>query len=129
MTDTRVYKTNMSAAELILALGDLDGPSRPLDDRIWRWVNEQKLNPAAPGWQYDLLEPPAYTQSVDAALTLLPILNAEGERADYILEHVNGGLTISAQVGHNDPDKRTWGENAAIALTRGALELHVEIAA
>lgn len=118
----KTYKRHMSRLEIISALAEVDGPDRDLDDRIWHWVNDNKLNPHAPGWQYDLLEAPAYTESLDAARSLLP--KVEGVPMDFILEHVNGGLTISAVVGHNDPDRRAWGANDAVALSRGALEAH-----
>jgi|ERR1700761_4058 len=58
---------------------------------------------------------PRYTASLDAALTLVP------EGYDYIIEHTNGGLTICARVGHNDPDKNSWGETPALALCAAAL--------
>lgn len=121
-------KRIMSRLELLAALKDADGPDREIDDRIWRWVNERKLNPHAPGWQYDLLEAPAYSESLDAARSLIPITDKEtGERMDFILEHVNGGLTISSLVGHADPDRRAWGANDAIALTVGALQAHEDL--
>jgi hypothetical protein len=58
---------------------------------------------------------PAYTTSLDAAASLIP------EGHDWILEHVNGGMTIGARVGHNDPDKTSWGDTAALALCAAAL--------
>lgn len=41
-----------------------------LDDQIWRLVNDKQW--LFKGWQYDLKEAPAYTTSLDAALTLAP---------------------------------------------------------
>lgn len=41
------------------------------DDYIWHWVNKSKLNPNAPGWQYDLEDAPRYTSSLDAAIGLV----------------------------------------------------------
>lgn len=121
-------KRKMTRLELLAVLKTAEGPDRQIDDRIWQWVNERKLNPTAPGWQYDLLEAPAYTESLDAARSLIPFVNKEtGERMDFILEHVNGGLTISSLVGHNDQDRRSWGANDAIALTIGALQAHEDL--
>lgn len=97
------YKFRMSDRELDEALRVLDEPSRELDDRIWAWVNNSGL---CNGWQYDLKDAPAYTSSLDAAVTLLPVVGKPGdldERADYIIEHVNGGVTIGARVGTEDP--------------------------
>lgn len=119
-------KRVMSRTELIARLKDCEGPCRETDDRIWRWVNESKLNRAAPGWQYDLLDPPAYTESLDAARSLIPFVSPD-ERMDFILEHVNGGLTIGSRVGHDDRDRTAWGANDAIALSRGALEAHGDL--
>lgn len=59
--------------------------------------------------------PFAYTASLDAAMGLVP------EGYDWIIEHVNGGLTIGARVGHNDPDRTSWGATPALALTAACL--------
>lgn len=61
---------------------------------------------------------PEFTTSFDAAVRLVP------EHHDYILEHVNGGLTICARVGHNDPNRNSWGDTDAQALTAAALRAH-----
>lgn len=58
---------------------------------------------------------PAYTRSLDDAASLIP------EGHDWILEHVNDGMTIGARVGHNDLDRTSWGETPALALAAGAL--------
>ena len=66
----------------------------------------------------------AYTQSLDAAMTLLPTIQPAGDperHADFILECTNGGLTICAMVGHNDRDKCSWGATPALALCAAAL--------
>jgi hypothetical protein len=65
----------------------------------------------------------AFTASIDAALTLVPEYETEDglQRADYILEHVNGGLTIGARVGHDDPDRASWGATDALAICAAAL--------
>lgn len=49
---------------------DTDKLMGGLHDRLWRWVNDNKLNANAPGWEYDLHEGPNYTASLDAALGL-----------------------------------------------------------
>jgi hypothetical protein len=64
---------------------------------------------------------PQYTRSLDAALSLIP------EGHDYILEHVNGGLTIGARVGHNDPDRTAWGDTAALAMCNAALRAQANL--
>lgn len=118
----------MTGPQLCEALRVLEQPSRDLDDRIWRWVNDRKLNPTAPGWQYDLLDAPLYTSCVTAALTLLPVVGELGhpnERMDYILEHINGGMTIGCRVGTGDPDATEWGCNAATAVSRAAIVAHL----
>lgn len=118
----------MTAEELSETLRLADAPSAEVDDRIWRWVNESGL---CNGWQYDLKDAPAYTSSLDAAATLLPVTGAPGEldeRADYIIEHVNGGLTIGARVATADSDHIVFGCNAASALSRAAIEAHIRFA-
>lgn len=62
-------------------------------------------------WQ----DAPRYTSSLDVAVTLIP------DGHDWILKHINGGLTIGARVGHNDPDRTSWGDTAAGALCAAAL--------
>lgn len=119
------YKMIMCETELDDALRVLDEPSRELDDRIWRWVNDRGL---CRGWQYDIKDAPAYTRSVDAALTLIPVVGEPGaldERADYIIEHVNGGLTIGARIATENPDHIAFGCNAAAALSRAAIQFHI----
>lgn len=124
-------KWSMTAAELSDAIRQSDAPSREIDDRIWRWVNDQKLNPHAPGWQYDLHTAPTFTESLDAARWLLPIVDtADGPQSmDFVLEHSNGGLTIAARVGTNDPDAIEFGCNDASALSRAALVAHLRMEA
>ena len=56
---------------------------------------------------------PHYTTSLDAALTLVP------EEFDWLVSHVNGGLTIFAQVG---PGKEYFAETAPLALCIAALK-------
>lgn len=109
------------------ALRALEAPDRKIDDRLWRWVNDAKVNPRAPGWQYDLEFAPHFTESLDAARSFIPRLETcDGVLPmDFVLEHINGGITIGARVGEQDPDKVVFGENDAIALTRAALRAHM----
>lgn len=128
-------KFNMTALEIDAALKDperyalSDLALRDIDDRIWRWVNENKLNPAAPGWQYDLFAAPRYTTSVDDALTLRPVFDTPDgpQAADYVLEHVNGGLTIGCRVASVDDEHMRFGDNDAQAIVRACLEAHGRI--
>lgn len=69
--------------------------------------------PGPPEAEYTKL--PRYTTSLDAAVSLIPTGH------DWILEHVNGGLTIGCRVGHNDPDRTSWGDTAALAICAAAL--------
>lgn len=62
---------------------------------------------------------PHYTSSLDAAASLIP------DGFDWILERTNGGLTISARVGHDDPDRSSWGNSPALALCAAALAARV----
>jgi hypothetical protein len=64
------------------------------------------------GWIGAQCSAPAYTTSIDAAMTLVP------EGYDWIIGHTNGGLTIHAEVG----DRQQWFANTpALALTAAAL--------
>lgn len=117
-------KLIMSATELDAVLREADEPSREIDDRIWRWANERGL---FGGWRYDLVEAPEYTKSVDAALTLLPVMDEHGTPMDFILEHVNGGLTIGCRVGVADPDSAVFGCNDASAIARAAIIAHMRL--
>jgi hypothetical protein len=90
-------------------------PDRELDADIaltQGWTEHPGDNWIGPHGQISV---PAFTASLDAALTLVP------EGHDWIIEHVNGGLTICARVGHNDPDRISWGDIAALALCAAAL--------
>lgn len=95
---------------------------RDLDDKIWRWVNNNKLNPTAPGWQYDLFVAPRYTTSVDDALTFRPVYdNGRGDgpqAADFKLERLNGGMTIGCLVGSSNEDDYRFADNEAMAIIR-----------
>lgn len=66
---------------------------------------------------------PRYTSSLNAALSLIPGgETASGpQRMDFILEHVNGGLTISAIVGSKNDEDRKFGSTDALAICIGAL--------
>lgn len=120
-----VHPHNMTAAQISDAIRTAEEPSRSLDDRIWLWVNRNKLNPCAPGWQYDLMDAPHYTSSVDAALTLLPKGGPDNQPFDFVLEHTNGGLTIACRVGTPDKDAMEFGCNNASAVTRAAIVAHM----
>jgi hypothetical protein len=58
---------------------------------------------------------PRYTRSLDDALKLVP------EDHDWIVEHVNGGLTIGARVGPGCA--AIFGETAPLALCAAALHV------
>lgn len=107
-------------------LKDLEGPSRAIDDEIWHWANVNKRGVV--GWRYDLDEPPRYTESLDAALTLLPVCGEAGacdEFADWEIYHINGGMTIFAAVApRRGLDGCSFGANAAIALCRAVMVVH-----
>ena len=111
----------------------LTGPCRETDARIahavrWRWegwedgdvqiedraveyVNERVENGYNSIWR----GVPRYTASLDDAALLIP------DGFDWVLEHVNGGLTIGARVGHNERDQTVFGNSAALALCAAAL--------
>lgn len=128
------YPRKMTATQIIEAVREVyaDHPVEQrairlhdLEDRVWQWANENKLNPNAPGWQYDIEEPPRYFASWEAAVSLVNAGVPKGtEGPDYILEHVNGGITIGARVGTSDADLTSWGETDAEALALAALSFH-----
>ena len=55
---------------------------------------------------------PAYTASLDAAITLVP------KGFDWIIARTNGGLTVHAEVGNRE---MVFGATPALALTAAAL--------
>ena len=61
---------------------------------------------------------PDWSTSLDDALALVERLKPG---FDYILEHTNGGLTISCMLGTADPDKRWFGETPPLALLAALL--------
>lgn len=87
-------------------------PSRELDWEIHVLVRP----PSMRGRYFDC---PRYTESLDAAASLIP------DGFDWILERTNGGITISSRVGHNDPDRYSWGSTPTLALCVGALDAMV----
>lgn len=84
---------------------------RTLDAVIWQLIPHHSVN----GDKSNVFYAPRYTSSLDAAASLIP------EGHDWILERVNDGITIGARVGHNDPDRTSWGETPALALCAAAL--------
>ncbi len=105
----------MSGAEmeaLIQRVEAAEGPDRELDGEIHGI-------PSAACCDWD--DVPHYTASLDAAASLIP------EGYDWILERTNGGLTICARVGHNDPDRNSWGDTPALALCAAALRALLEM--
>lgn len=64
--------------------------------------------------------PKPRTRVLQAAIETIP------SGYDYILEHVNGGLTISCLVGTSDEDKRAWGNTDVLAVLVGALRARVD---
>ena len=106
---------------LLLALSDklqkADSPSRALDAEIH--------NLGKGGSEADLAyiltdiegttNPPAFTSSLDDALTLVP------DDHDWIVAQTNGGVTIHAEVGGTGPEFQRFGETPALALASAAL--------
>lgn len=97
-------------------LDDLLEPSRSVDVMIWCAL------PSDGGDRSDIWYTPKFTASLDAAASLIP------EGFDWILERTNDGLTIGARVGHNDPDRTSWGATPAIALCIAALRARADSA-
>lgn len=122
---------------LAKACSDASVMDRELDARIWLAVTPGAtrrktgyLHIATNNWQdidemrdgsHRLVVIPHYTSSLDAAATLIP------DGFDWILERTNDGLTTCARVGHNDPDRSSWGNTPALALVAGALQARAEL--
>ncbi|MDB5620552.1 hypothetical protein [Tardiphaga sp.] len=117
--------------ELVTCCEAVSHGDRELDADIWLAVtpgatrNKTGYTHAASGKWCDIDETrdatgrlivvPHYTSSLEAAATLIP------DDFDWVLERTNGGLTICARVGHNDPDRSSWGNTPELALTAAAL--------
>lgn len=111
-------------SDLIGQLENATGPDRELDIAIaacvgWMPREQDKRGP------FETCTAPAYTASMDAAMTLVPVYTDEdGEHPyDYIIEHTNGGLTIAARVGQqSDP---SFGDTVFLALCIAALKARI----
>lgn len=66
---------------------------------------------------------PFWTTSLSQALSLIPTYETDDgpQQMDFILEHVNGGLTISAIVGSKNDEDRQFGSTDALAICIAAL--------
>jgi hypothetical protein len=97
--------------------------SKALDDGIYELVNGSSPYFRASGYSKDRsvtkrATVPPYTTSMDSALSLIKTFlvekKAEAKHYDYILEHVNGGLTISCRIGPDQPPM--FGETDELAV-------------
>lgn len=109
-------------ADLIAKLEAAEGPSRELDAEIEKLIQmppqtvaEYALKTARATW---VTNPPAFTSSLDAALTLVP------DDHDWIIYNVNGhlGSTPMARVG----DVKAHAATPALALCIAALHARGE---
>lgn len=112
--------------DLIKRLEEASEGSRELDHAVHCYMVCGLNGPwgaykSAADWQKWALKgnwnSPAYTTSLDAALTLVP------EGSDWTLHRVNDGLTIWADVG---PIKEAWGNTPALALCIAALRARAQ---
>lgn len=113
----------LTDVQLSTMLRDLTAPCAMVNDCLWHWANANQRG--VKGWCYDTRPAPAYTSSLDAALSLLPVVGNVGaldEKPDYILWYVNGGLTVQAAVAPNSEDSVSFGQNAAIAMCRAIVD-------
>ena len=107
-------------AELLSKLEAATGPDMDLDAALAEFAGAQiKREPKPRNWRVAEKRAgpwrnlPRYTSSIDAALALVERLLPG---FDYILEHTNGGLTISCLLGTADPDKRAFGATPSLAI-------------
>lgn len=84
------------------------GLRRDIDYEWVRWIPNKPLD--------EPIEAPAYTASIDAAMTLVP------EGNDWIIGHTNGGLTIHAEVGGRGDEYMRFAATPALALVAAALK-------
>lgn len=87
---------------------DASGPDEQLDQMIHDATHRQPSR-----FHTEFVEVPRYTGSMDMAMKLIPLDH------DYILEHTNGGLTISARVG--DKNRMSWGSTMPLAICAACL--------
>lgn len=108
--------------DLIARVEGLTEPSREVDADIARafglnaWAG--RLSALNPDGSWTDIGTSLLTASIDAVLAL-------AERVlpgyDWILEHTNGGLTISCRFGTANPDARVFGPTPALALLLAVL--------
>lgn len=110
--------TSPQIEELIARLEAATGPDRELDRDLvalfhagepLQWPDQYKAT--AEHWAKRPVE--HLTASIDAALALCEQVRPG---YDWILEHTNGGLTISCLFGTADHDKRTFGATPPLAI-------------
>lgn len=108
----------MITPEALSALRDrliaATGPDRELDAHLLCLATGESFDALVrDGYVVRDLNPDIYTASTDSALGLVTRLLPG---FDYILEHTNGGLTISCLLGTLDPDKRQFGATLPLAI-------------
>ena len=112
----------MTREELIAALEATTGPSRELDWGIHEWI----WGVTAP--RINRMQPPTYTSSLDAALTLVPEGWASGSIAEErrVIGYVHNNQPAFIGVGACDNPAKIWHEvrhpGRAIALCIAALK-------
>ena len=134
----------MELEELAKRVEALEGPDRAVDAEIYwavkgfpaaAYSRAMSLRPKGAGqlsemeWLKKSSLLPAYTASLDAAMSLLPSMEGpcgQETHADFIIECTNGGLTIAAMVGHDNRDKCSWGNTPSLALCAAALRAKQE---
>lgn len=104
--------------ELARQCSEANEPSRDIDIQIFIAMSPRA---SIDYWAGDPRIIPYYTGSLDSAASLIP------EGFDWVLERTNDGLTISSRVGHNDPDKSSWGNSVSLALCAGALSAQAKL--
>lgn len=105
--------------------GQLEGSNRPNHLMYGGgWFAFENLNPDSRNARFQQMKADghyAYGLNFASARGLIP------DGYDYVLEHVNGGLTIGARVGHNDPARTFFGATDELALLGAALEAQLEL--
>jgi hypothetical protein len=109
-------------------VSSLTGPDREVDGELALlagWTCTKMERDRQPYWRkpgviewFQRAELPPYTASLDAAFALKEALLPG---FDWILEHTNDGLTISALVGTSDPNARAFADTPVLALIRAIL--------
>lgn len=119
----------MAVVELIAKLEKAEEPSRELDAEIYRLVTNCDAPPTSFIYEAAIINAPAYTASLDAALTLVPKVCGWTVHSSHP-NHKWADSELPCALVYKGRRHRPWafGKTPALALCIAALEARVHLA-